>query len=115
MKLVFMKINFKNNKLKKQLGSASEIKKAFGVNAKRVANRLSDIEASPNLSVLIQLPAANCHALFGNRNGEWALDISANHRMIFQISHDPIPLKDDESIDTIMVTDIIITGTEDYH
>ena len=110
-----MKIDFKNNKLEKQLGSATEIKKAFGVNAKRVSTRLSDIRAADNLAVLMQIPPANCHALTGNRNGQWSVDISANHRMIFEISNDPVPLKDDNSVNTILVTDIIITGTEDYH
>ena len=110
-----MNIEYKNNKLRKQLGSASEIKKGFGVNAKRVSARLSDIEAAPNLAVLMQIPAANCHPLTANRKGDWALDISANYRMIFEISHDPIPAKEDNSINTILVTDIIITGTEDYH
>jgi plasmid maintenance system killer protein len=110
-----MKIDYNNNKLKKQLSSATEIKKHFGVNAKKVSARLSDIEASPNLAVLVQIPAANCHQLTGNRKGEWALNISPNHRMIFEIGHDPLPLKEDGSIHTILVTDILITGTEDYH
>ncbi len=110
-----MNIEYKNNKLRKQFGSASEIKKVFGVNAKRVSTRLSDIEASPNLAVLMQIPAANCHPLTANRKGDWALDISANYRMIFQIYQDPIPVKEDNSINTILVTDIIIMGAEDYH
>jgi proteic killer suppression protein len=110
-----MVIEFKSNKLEKQLGSATEIKKAFGVNAKRVANRLSDIAAADNLAVLMQIPPANCHALTGDRKGQWAVDISANHRMIFEILNDPIPLKDDNSVNTILVTDIIIIGIEDYH
>lgn len=42
-----MKISYSTNKLKKQMSSASEIKKAFGVNAKRVQSRLDDITASP--------------------------------------------------------------------
>lgn len=110
-----MEINYKNNKLKKQLGSASEIKKAYGQHAKKLVARLSEMEAAPNLGVLMQLPAANCHPLTGNRNGEWAVSISSNHRLIFEIANNSIPLKEDGSIDTVLVVAILLTGTEDYH
>jgi proteic killer suppression protein len=110
-----MEIEYRKNKLKKQLSNASEIKKAFGANAKRVANRLDDIIASPNLAVLCQIPAAKCHSLSGERNGEWALDISSNYRLIFEITHDPIPKTEDNSIITVLVTDICILEIVDYH
>lgn len=110
-----MKIEYKNNKLKKQFGNASEIKKAFGEMAKKVSTRLSEIAAAPNLAVFIQLPGPKCHALQGERLGEWAVSISPNHRLIFEIDYDPIQLKPDGSIDTTSVTDILIAGTEDYH
>lgn len=110
-----MQIYYASNRLKKQFSNASEIKKTFGVNAKRVAARLADIESAPNLAMFMQLPAANCHALSGDRKGEWAVTISANYRLIFEIAHDPLPLKENDSVDTIRVTDIRITGTTDYH
>lgn len=110
-----MQIQFQKNKLQKQLSSASEIKKNFGVNAKRVASRMDEIAASPNLAILMQIPAANCHPLTGDRNGEWALDVSKNFRLIFEIAHDPVPKEDNGSIDTIMVTDIKIVEIGDYH
>jgi proteic killer suppression protein len=110
-----MNIDYQKNKLKKQLSCASEIKKHFGINAKRVTSRLDDLEASPTLAILIQIPAANCHQLSGNRTGQWAVDISGNFRLIFIIAHDPIPITEDNSIDTTLVTDIIILEIIDYH
>lgn len=110
-----MEIDYSNNKLRKQLSDASEIKRAFGVNAKKVMARIDDIMASPNLAVLMQIPAARCHQLTGDRKGEWALNISPNHRLIFEIAQDPIPIKEDGSVNTILVTEIRISGTEDYH
>lgn len=83
--------------------------------AKKVQTRLDEITASPNLKVLMQIPAANCHALSGNRIGEWAVDISLNHRIIFEINHDLVPKKDNGEIDTIMITDIRIINSTDYH
>ncbi len=110
-----MKIEYRKNKLKKQLSSASEIKKNFGVNARRVSSRLDDINASPNLYVLMQIPAANCHMLSGNRDGEWALNISVNYRIIFEITHNLLPKNEDGSLDTQSVTDICILEIVDYH
>lgn len=104
-----------SNKIKRKLNSSFEIKKAFGTMAKKVQSRLDDISASPNLKVLMQIPAANCHALSGNKHGDWALDISANHRMIFEINHDPVPKNENGEIETIKVTNIRITETTDYH
>lgn len=109
-----MKVTY-SSKIKKKLSSPSEIKKAFGTMARKVQSRLDEIEASPNLKVLMQIPSANCHALLGSKAGEWALNISVNHRMIFVLDHDPIPRKDTGEIETIKVTDIKIVETTDYH
>jgi len=110
-----MKVSYQNNKLEKQLSSASEIKKAFGMNAKKVAQRMSEIEASPNLAVLIQIPAARCHRLKGDMAGEWAVSISPNHRLVFEIADVPVPRKENGEIDTILVKEITIIKTTDYH
>jgi plasmid maintenance system killer protein len=110
-----MKVDFASNKLRKQMGSASEIKRAFGVNAKRVKQRLDEMEASPNLAVLQQIPAANCHPLKGDRQGEWAVDVSGNHRIVFEPDHDSVPKKENGEIETIKITDIKILKTTDYH
>lgn len=113
---ICMNIDYKTNKLRKQLSNLSEIKKHFGANAKRVNQRMEDITASNNLQVLCSIPQANCHPLTGDRAGEWAVDVSANYRLIFTIDHDPVPVKEDGSVNRIMVTDIqIIAAQEDYH
>jgi plasmid maintenance system killer protein len=110
-----MTITYKKNKLEKQLCNASEIKKNFGVNAKRVASRLDDIASSPTLAVLKRIPAANCHALSGERAGQWALDVSANFRMIFEIADDPIPTTESGVPDPNAVTSICIIEIANYH
>ncbi len=113
---ICMNIEFRTNKLKKQLSIPAEIKKAFGTNAKKVTQRMDDMQAASNLEILCKISAANCHPLTGDRNGEWAVDISANHRIIFTIDHEPIQMKEDGGINRILVTDIVITAAgEDYH
>lgn len=110
-----MKIRFGNNKLAKKMENASAIKKSFGEMAKKVSMRLDDIKSAANLAILKKMPQAGCHELKGDRAGEWAVSISGNHRLIFELDHDPIPVKEDGSIDEIVITDIVVTDTEDYH
>lgn len=110
-----MNIVYQKNKLKKQLSSASEIKKSFGELAKRISQRLQEFEASQNLSILMQIPAANCHRLLGDRKDEWAVDVSGNFRIIFMLGHEPVPVKENGDIDTLLITNILITEIEDYH
>lgn len=110
-----MDINFKSNKLKKQLSNASEIKRHFGTNAKKISSRLADIEAADNLEILIQIPAANCHPLTGNMRGRWAVNVSPNYRLIFEIMNHPIPIIRNNEIDLKLVDSIRILKIEDYH
>ncbi len=110
-----MKIKYRKNKLEKQLSNASEIKKAFGERARKISARLDEIDASPSLLVLMQIPAANCHPLTHDRKGEWAVDISGNFRIIFEIAHATIPQNGDGSINLGLVTDICILEIKDYH
>jgi len=109
-----MNIVYGNN-VKKQLSDSSCIKKSFGKNAQVVSRRIAQIEASNNLAIFMQLPGANCHQLTGDRNGQWAVNISGNHRLIFIINHDPIPKNEDGSLIMNMITEIKIIETTDYH
>jgi len=108
-------VGYKSNRLRKELSSASEIKRNFGANAKRLSSRLDDIASAPTLAILMQMPAANCHPLSGDRRGEWAVDVSANFRLIFEIDHAILPMVTDGVIDTKAVTNIRILEISDYH
>lgn len=110
-----MKIRYSSNKLAKQFSNATEIKKAFGTMAPKVSQRIDEMISSDNLAILKQIPAAKCHELWGDRKGEWAVMISKNFRIIFEPDHDPIPKGKQGEVDAILVTDILITKTEDYH
>lgn len=110
-----MNITFKNKKLQKILTDPGEIKKAYGSMAKRVSQRMDQFQAAPNLATIQSLPALECHLLTGDRKGEWAVSISGNYRLIFEINHDPIPAKEDGGVDSIRITDIRILETTDYH
>ncbi len=111
-----MNIIYKRNKLEKSVATPKDIIKNYGTRAKLINQRLQELRAAATLEVMRTLPKANCHELSGNRKGTFAVDISANHRIIFEPDHDPTPTKDDGGIDWSKVTDIVILEIgEDYH
>jgi plasmid maintenance system killer protein len=110
-----MEITFKSKKLEKQLTDPKELTKAFGQLARKVTQRLKDLTAADNLSIMRSIPAAKCHELTGNRKDELAIDVSGNYRMIFVPNHNPIPRKEDGGLCWEEVTKIQINEIQDYH
>lgn len=110
-----MKLSFKTRKLEKQLTDPAMMQKKFGQMAKKVNQRMKELRAADNLEVLMSIPAARCHLLHGDKKDCYAVDISGNHRLIFEPDHNPLPRKDDNSVDHLRITDIRILNTEDYH
>lgn len=111
-----MNISYKSNKLGKSVASPKDIMKYYGTRAKLVNRRIEELKAAATLEAMRTLPQANCHELSGDRKGEFAVDISANHRIIFEPDHDPIPQTEDGGINWTQITDITILAIgEDYH
>ena len=110
-----MEIEYSNRRLKAQLTTPLELKKTYGSIAQKVNLRLQQMISSPTLTVLQSIPGAKCHQLKGNMVGKWAVEVSANYRMIFELDHDPIPKNPNNSIDTNLITKIKILSVEDYH
>ena len=84
--------------------------------AKKVNQRIQDITAAPTLKDLIDIPSTGCHLLTGNLKNCFAVEVSGNHRIVFEINHDPIPITSNGEIDVAKVTDInILSIAIDYH
>ncbi len=110
-----VKLSFKTRKLEKQLTDPAMMQKKFGQMAKKVNQRMKELRAAENLEDLMSIPAARCHLLHGDKKDCYAVDISGNHRLIFEPDHHPLPRKDDNSVNHLKITDIRILNTEDYH
>ncbi len=83
--------------------------------AKRISQRMDDLRSFPHLAEMIDFPSLNCHKLRGDRQEEWAIKISANYRLIFELDHHPLPINEDGVLDTKAVTDICVIEIVDYH
>lgn len=81
-----MKIQFKNKKLEKICTNAGLSMRKFGKrNAELIAQRLMEISIAPTIKWLVEKGLGRCHALTGNRKGQYAVDLEHPKRMIFTV------------------------------
>ena len=111
-----MNLKYKPKKLEKTVADLSVIKKNYGTMAKDVNIRINELKHAATLEDMRFLPKANCHELSQNLKGYLAVDVSANHRIIFEPTNQPTPLKAEGGLDWTKVTEItIIEIAHDYH
>jgi proteic killer suppression protein len=111
-----MKIIFSSRKLAKICSSEKESIRTWGKdNARRVHVRLAQLQAAETLADVIALPFGRCHALKGDRKGQFSVDVRHPFRLIFEPAHDPVPTKDDGGLDPAKITRVRVLSVEDYH
>ena len=108
-----MEITFKDNKLRKLCEVQKEAQKKLGAKcARKLRSRLADLIAAETVTELV---AGRPHPLKGDRAGEFALDLEGGKRLVFESANNPVPLKEDSSIDWSKVTSIRIVFIGNYH
>jgi plasmid maintenance system killer protein len=61
---------------------------AWGVHrARKIRQRLAELQAARNLAVLMTLPAVHCRALDGDRDGQFAVDALPPDILVFAPDH----------------------------
>ena len=100
-----MDITYTSKKLEKICENKKVAVKTYGPDmAKKITMRLNEIGASDTVEEMIQYQIGRCHALVGDRQGEYAVDLVQPFRLIFT--------KDDETKQIKVVKIMEIT---DYH
>ncbi len=111
-----MEISFRTKKLQKACNSAKAMNAEWGDKmAKKLQQRLSELQAADTLHDVSRLPPARCHELSNNLAGYLSVDLVHPYRLLFLPNHDPVPTKDDGGLDWSAVTAVCITGVEDTH
>lgn len=108
-----MEIKFKDKKLqtlceKQQVA----VKKLGSACANKLRTRLADLVAASRVSDLV---AGHPHPLSGELQGQFALNLTGGWRLVFAPANDPVPRRDDASIDWSAVTIVSIEYIGDYH
>lgn len=109
-----MKIFYKTKKLAKVLNRSKLIDKAYGSSAKKIKQRLDDMDTVNNLEELMVLPGRH-HALTGDRKGEFACDLEHPFRLIYEPANEPLPIDDTNALIYSQVTIVEIIEITDYH
>jgi len=110
-----MKLEYKNNKLKKSLTTDKGLQKTYGQLSKKIKQRITQLESADNLAVINSIPILRLHEHSGNGAGTWSVDIKDNWRILFEIREDPTPTLEDGGVDLTGVTIIGITDIKDPH
>ncbi len=111
-----MDVTFTTNKLAKLCNSDAKLRGDFGPRmAAVIEQRLFELRAADVLEDMRSLPAARCHELQADRNGQLAVDLVHPKRLIFQPDHEPIPTREDGGLDWNAVTAIVVIEIVDYH
>lgn len=108
-----MQIDYKDSKLQALCEKSREANRKLGADcAKKLQSRLSDIDAASHVEELI---AGRPHPLKGDMKGQFAIDLAGGKRLVFEPNHNPIPKKEDNSINWAQVTSVTIIYIGDYH
>ena len=88
-----MDLSFTSRKLKKQMEDDKEMQRAFGKDrAKALRRRLRTLAQASTLADGPSGPPDRCHVLTGDREGQIAVTVKENWRLIFEPDHDPVPV-----------------------
>ena len=88
-----MDVNFRTRKLRKQYEDYQETEKAYGKDvARRYIQRVNIIKQARDIDELKKLPGLRCHPLRGDREGQWAIKLTGNYRMIFTLRGDKMEI-----------------------
>ena len=111
-----MEVSFRTRKLQKTFNSERSLVRQYGGQmARRIMLRLAVLRSASSLSTVPRTPPDRCHMLTGDRNGQFAVDLSHPFRLVFAPNHDPIPRKEDGGVDLDEITAVTIIAVEDYH
>jgi len=110
-----IEILFRTRKMEKACSSEKESKRTWGKSAPVLRQRVAELAAADTLGDMMLLPAARCHQLKGDRDGQFAVDLKHPHRLIFEPVNSPVPRKEDGGVDLEKITSVYVLEVVDYH
>ena len=84
-------------------------------NAASLKQRIAELKAAETLEDMRSLPAARCHELSQNRDGQLAVNLIHPKRLIFEPDDNPVLKKPNGGLDWENVTRITVLEVVDYH
>ena len=110
-----MEITYKDKKLEKIINDPRKIRKHFNQAADNIVKRIMVLARATNLEKVSEKPPTRLHLLKGDYKGYYAVDVNRELRIVFEINHDPVARRSDNSVDLEKVTKVCIVDILDYH
>jgi toxin HigB-1 len=111
-----MDVCYSTRKVEKVFNSRSELRRKYGSRmAREIEDKITFLEAAPNLWAVPATPPYRRHALDADMKGKFAVDLIQPFRLIFKPNHNPLPRGVDGALDLRRVTAITILDAKDYH
>jgi plasmid maintenance system killer protein len=109
-----LEVLFDDDDLAKTFGNARELRKKHGAErAKKIEQRMEDLEAAEALAAMRFLPG-RCHELHGDRAGQLSLDLDHPYRLLFRPAGNPTP-GPGGGLDWSAVREVVVIGVVDTH
>ena len=100
---------FRTKKLQKECNNFRMLQRTHGARrATLIRRRLDELRAANSLAEIAQLPGPRIHQLKGDRQGQISLDLDHPYRLLLIVANDPIPQRDNGSINLAKVTAVMI-------
>jgi len=111
-----MDIYFKTRKLQKICNSQKEMQREYGNSmAKKLMQRLIELQAAESLEEISHLPPPCCHALSADRSGQFSVDLVHPYRLLFIPVIDSVPEAKSKDINRGEILEIEIIEIADTH
>ncbi|HDQ93109.1 MAG TPA: hypothetical protein ENN89_03210 [Synergistetes bacterium] len=111
-----MDIRFRSRKLERACNEEASGQREWGQNrARKVGQRLMELRAAGNLLDLSRIPGTGFHPLRHDRQGQFAVSLGGNLRLVFLPLENPLPCLPDGSLDLENISGIKILEVVDYH
>jgi len=92
------------------------LQKVYGERrARLIRRRLDELRAANTLDEISHIPPPRMHQLKGERQGQISLDLDYPYRLLMTVANNPVPKKDNGSINLSKVTAVMVLGVEDTH
>ena len=109
-----LEVLFDDADLAETFRNVRELRKKHGaVRAKKIQQRLKDIEEADTLATMRSAPG-RCHELRGDRAGQLSLDLDHPYRLLFRPASNPDP-GPGGGLDWSAVRAVVVIGIEDTH
>lgn len=94
-----MEITFRTRKLEREYRQHTNAVKAYGQQvARKYIQRINIIKQTRDIDQLINLPGLRCHPLKGDRQGQYALNLTGFYRLIFTLQGEALEIANIEEV-----------------